>query len=173
MNSDDLRRFHCDVSPVFLMRDSLSMSAQLNYKAPDFSLKDADGQSFNLRDHAGERLLLVFYPGDNTPVCTRQLCDYRDGIEAFAELGVTVVGISPDDAESHQRFRAQHDLPFVLLSDPALEVAERYGCKAMIGMKRGVFLLDEAQTIRYCHVEALALFRRRREELLEAIAELG
>jgi peroxiredoxin Q/BCP len=140
--------------------------------APDFSLEDADGQTFRLRDHAGERLLLVFYPGDDTPVCTRQLCDYRDGIEAFSELGVQVVGISPDDAASHRRFREKHALPFILLSDPNLEVAERYDCKGLIGMKRGVFLLDEEQTIRYRHVEAVAVFRRRREELLEAIAEL-
>ncbi|AKS42159.1 Alkyl hydroperoxide reductase/ Thiol specific antioxidant/ Mal allergen [Wenzhouxiangella marina] len=149
------------------------MTAQLNEKAPDFSLLDADGNVFRLQEMSGQRLLLVFYPGDDTPVCTRQLCDYRDGIEVFAELGVTVVGISPDDAESHQRFRARHDLPFVLLSDSDLSVAERYGCKALIGMKRGVFLLDEAQIIRYRHVEAVALFRRRREELVEAIRALG
>ncbi|MBB6086069.1 peroxiredoxin [Wenzhouxiangella marina] len=151
----------------------MKMTAQLNEKAPDFSLLDADGNVFRLQEMSGQRLLLVFYPGDDTPVCTRQLCDYRDGIEVFAELGVTVVGISPDDAESHQRFRARHDLPFVLLSDSDLSVAERYGCKALIGMKRGVFLLDEAQIIRYRHVEAVALFRRRREELVEAIRALG
>jgi len=149
------------------------MPMQVNEKAPDFTLNDADGKPFNLRQNAGDRLLLVFYPGDNTPVCTKQLCDYRDGIEAFAELGVTVVGISPDDAESHQRFREKHKLPFVLLSDPELAVAEQYDCKALIGMKRGVFLLDEGQIVRYRHVEAVAMFRRRREELLEAIAELG
>jgi len=148
------------------------MPLKLNDLAPDFSLEDADGTTFKLRDHAGDRLLLVFYPGDNTPVCTRQLCDYRDGIEAFAELGVKVVGISPDDAASHRRFRAKHELPFILLSDADLSVAERYDCKGMIGMKRGVFLLDEQQIIRYRHVEAVAVFRRRREELLEAIAEL-
>ncbi len=148
------------------------MSKQINQIAPDFSLKDADGKTFRLRDHSGERLLLVFYPGDDTPVCTRQLCDYRDGIEAFAELGVQVVGISPDDADSHRRFREKHALPFILLSDPDLEVAQRYDCKALIGMKRGVFLLDEEQIIRYRHVEAVAVFRRRREELLEAISEL-
>lgn len=148
------------------------MSIKINQIAPDFSLEDGDGETFRLRDHAGERLLLVFYPGDDTPVCTRQLCDYRDGIEAFAELGVQVVGISPDDAASHRRFREKHSLPFILLSDPDLEVAERYDCKALIGMKRGVFLLDEEQLIRYRHVEAVAVFRRRREELLEAIAKL-
>jgi peroxiredoxin Q/BCP len=148
------------------------MALEINTLAPDFSLHDADGETFRLRDHVDQRLLLVFYPGDDTPVCTRQLCDYRDGIEAFAGLGVTVIGISPDDADSHRRFRDKHDLPFVLLSDPDLTVATAYDCKGLIGMKRGVYLLDEDQIIRYRHVEAVAVFRRRREELLDAIAGL-
>ncbi len=149
------------------------MSVQLDEIAPDFELETDDGNTFRLSDHAGQRLLLVFYPGDDTPVCTRQLCDYRDGLEAFADLGVEVIGISPDDTQSHRRFRERHDLPFVLLSDPDLEVAARYGCKAVVGMKRGVFLIDEERVVRYRHVEAVALFRRRREELIEAIRDLA
>ncbi len=149
------------------------MPAELNDFAPNFSLKDADGNTFSLSEQRGQRLLLVFYPGDDTPVCTRQLCDYRDGIEAFAGLNVTVVGISPDGAESHREFRDRHQLPFTLLSDPQLEVATKYGCKALIGMKRGVFLVDEDGRIRYRHVEAVALFRRSKEELIEAIEALG
>lgn len=148
------------------------MTAQLNESAPDFELEDADGKRFKLTEHQGQRLLLVFYPGDDTPVCTRQLCDYRDGIEAFRDLGVEVVGISSDDAESHRRFRERHQLPFRLLSDPDLTVARLYDCKALVGMKRGVFLLDEAQLIRYRHVETVAVFRRSREELIEAIGKL-
>lgn len=145
---------------------------ELKQRAPDFTLTDADGQSFSLSAHLGERLLLVFYPGDDTPVCTRQLCDYRDGIEQFADLGVRVVGISADDAASHRAFRDKYQLPFVLLSDPDLSVAEQYGCKGLIGMKRGVFLLDETHAIRYCHVEAVAVFRRKRDELFKAIEAL-
>ena len=137
---------------------------QVNEKAKNFSLTDDSGQTFQLSDYAGQWLLLVFYPGDNTPVCTAQLCDYRDGIEAFAGLGVTVIGISADDGASHRAFRAKHDLPFVLLSDPDLEVAKAYGCKGVLGMKRGVFLLDEQLICRYAHVEAVAVFRRKREE---------
>lgn len=148
------------------------MNAQVNEKAPDFTLKDADGNVFELSRELGQRLLLVFYPGDGTPVCTQQLCDYRDGLEEFTELGVRVVGISPDGAESHQRFRTRHRLPFDLLSDPDLSVAERYGCRALLGMKRGVFLLDEKGIVRYRHVEAVAVFRRRRQELIEAIRKL-
>jgi peroxiredoxin Q/BCP len=149
------------------------MSIEVDEKAPFFTLEDHEGRPFKLSDHAGEKLLLVFYPGDDTPVCTRQLCDYRDGIEAFRDLGVTVVGISPDDPESHRRFRDRHNLPFILLSDPDLRVADQYGCRAIVGMKRGVFLLDESQIVRYRHVEAVALFRRRRDELINAVKRLG
>ena len=142
-------------------------------KAPQFVLEDDQGQSFDLGEQAGKKVLLVFYPGDDTPVCTKQLCDYRDGIEAFEGLGVEVVGISGDDGESHRRFRDKYDLPFTLLSDPDLKVAEAYDSKGLLGMKRSVFLVDEAGVIRYRHVESVALFRRSREELLEAIAALS
>ncbi|MCU0988895.1 MAG: peroxiredoxin [Xanthomonadales bacterium] len=146
---------------------------KVNDKAPLFVLQDDQGGQFSLAEQAGQRLLLVFYPGDNTPVCTKQLCDYRDGVEAFAGLGVKVVGISNDSAESHRKFRQKYDLPFTLLSDPDLEVAALYDSKGMLGMKRSVFLLDEAGVIRYLHIESVALFRRKREELLEAIRKLS
>jgi len=144
----------------------------LGATAPEFSLQGDNGQDYRLSDHAGQRVLLVFYPGDNTPVCTAQLCEYRDGIEAFAGLGVSVVGISSDDLDSHRAFRDKHDLPFVLLSDPDLKVAKLYGSKGALGMKRAIFLIDEKGVVRYAHVETLALFRRRAEELLDAIRAL-
>ena len=144
----------------------------LNDTAPDFTLEADNGENYRLSEHLGKRVLLVFYPGDNTPVCTRQLCEYRDGIEAFADLGVSVVGISSDDLDSHRAFRSKHDLPFVLLSDPDLKVAKLYGSKGAMGMKRSVFLVDEKGLVRYAHIEALALFRRRAEELLDAIRAL-
>ena len=149
------------------------MALQVNDLAPDFTLPDQDGQPFRLSAQHGQRLLLVFYPGDDSPVCTRQLCDYRDGLEQFAELGVRLIGISPDPAASHRAFREKHALPFTLLTDQNLEVALKYNCKALIGMKRGVYLLDEELRIRYRHVEAVAVFRRRSEELIEAIRQLG
>ena len=148
------------------------MSVRPGQPAPDFELPDQDGRAWRLADHAGQRLLLVFYPGDGTPVCTRQLCEYRDGLEEFAGLDVEVVGISADDAESHRSFRTKHDLPFTLLSDAGLEVADAYGCKGLLGMKRGVFLLDEGHMVRYAHVEAVAVFRRSRAELVDAIRAL-
>ncbi len=148
------------------------MSGLQDQPAPDFELADQDGETFRLSDQAGQRLLLVFYPGDGTPVCTRQLCEYQEGLEAFAGLGVRLVGISPDDAESHQRFRARHGLDFTLLCDPDLAAAERYGCRGWAGMKRGVFLIDEEQVVRYAHVEVVAAFKRSRAELEAAIREL-
>jgi peroxiredoxin Q/BCP len=145
---------------------------QVGDKAPEFSLRDEKGKVFKLSANHGERLLLVFYPGDNTLVCTRQLCEYRDGVEAFAGLGVRVIGISNDGADSHREFKAKHNLPFTLLTDPDLEVAARYDSKSLMGMKRSVFLIDEEGVIRYKHIEALAVFRRSRDELLKMIAGL-
>ena len=146
---------------------------KVNDKAPQFVLRDDQGQPFNLSEKAGHKVLLVFYPGDNTPVCTRQLCDYRDGIESFAGLDVEVVGISNDSAESHRKFRAKHNLPFTLLTDADLQVAALYDSKGVLGMKRSVFLVDEQGVIRYLHIESVALFRRKREELLEAIRSIS
>jgi peroxiredoxin Q/BCP len=145
---------------------------QVSEKAPDFTLQDDEGADFSLADNRGQRILLVFYPGDNTPVCTRQLCDYRDGVESFAGLGVKVVGISNDSAESHREFKARYRLPFTLLTDPDLRVAAEYDSKGLLGMKRSVFLIDEKGIIRYRHVESVALFRRTREEVLKAISAL-
>ena len=145
---------------------------KVNDKAPDFTLTDDSGEPFKLSDQSPEKVLLVFYPGDNTPVCTKQLCDYRDGLESFDDLGVKVVGISHDGAESHRKFREKHDLPFTLLTDPDLKVAALYDSKGMLGMKRSVFLVDQSMLIRYLHIESLALFRRRREEVLEAIENI-
>jgi len=148
------------------------MSISVGERAPDFSLPADDGSSYSLGANAGRAQLLVFYPGDNTPVCTAQLCDYRDGIEEFSGLNVDVVGISADGLASHQAFRAKHQLPFILLSDAGLAVAKQYGAKGLMGMKRAVFLVDAEQIVRYAHVEAVALFRRERDELLDVIRGL-
>lgn len=145
---------------------------EVNDQAPDFSLQDEQGNTFTLSSRQGERLLLVFYPGDNTPVCTRQLCDYRDGVDSFAGLGVSVIGISNDSAESHRKFKEKHQLPFTLLTDPDLVVAALYDSKGLMGMKRSVYLVDEEGRVRYRHVEPLAAFRRKRDEILQAIGDL-
>jgi peroxiredoxin Q/BCP len=146
---------------------------KLGDAAPDFSLPADDGSTFTLKSMRGKKVLLVFYPGDETPVCTAQLCEYRDGFEDYRELGVTVIGISKDDAESHRRFKERRSLPFTLLSDRDLAVAKQYGSSGILGMKRSVFLVDEKGIVRYEHVESVSLFRRKHEELIEAIRALA
>ncbi len=142
-------------------------------QAPDFTLEADDRSQFKLSEHKGQRVLLVFYPGDETPVCTAQLCEYRDGFDDYRELGVDVVGISRDSIESHIDFKRKRMLPFKLLSDPKLAAVKAYGASGLLGMKRAVFLVDEAGIVRYAHIEALALFKRSHEELVEAIRALG
>jgi thioredoxin-dependent peroxiredoxin len=95
--------------------------------APTFTLPDADGRPWSLEDHRGAPVVLYFYPRDDTPGCTNQACDVRDHWSEFRELGVEVVGISPDDAASHAAFRAKHGLPHTLLADTQRSVIEAYG----------------------------------------------
>jgi thioredoxin-dependent peroxiredoxin len=144
--------------------------------APDFSLLADDGETFRLIDyrkaHPKERIVLVFYPADESPVCTAQLCEYRDQIDEFIDLKATIIGISAQDSKSHQRFKSKRQLPFTLLSDADLTVAKLYGAKGMMGMKRATFLIDTDGRIRYAHVEATALFRRSAEELVKVISQL-
>lgn len=119
-------------------------------KAPDFSLADADGKVWSLADFAGKKFVLYFYPKDDTPGCTAEACSFRDGYAAFREKGVEVVGVSPDSAQSHSKFRQKHSLPFILLADPekkALSAYGVYGEKTMYGKKvmgviRSTFVID-------------------------------
>ncbi|HET7630287.1 MAG TPA: thioredoxin-dependent thiol peroxidase [Candidatus Saccharimonadales bacterium] len=108
-------------------------------KAPDFTLKDQDGQSRSLGDFTGKWLVLYFYPKDDTPGCTIEACSLRDARDDLAELGAEVVGISKDDANSHDKFKAKHSLNFTLLSDPEGKTIEAYGAwgKKMFG-KEGI-----------------------------------
>jgi peroxiredoxin Q/BCP len=104
--------------------------------APQFTLQDAEGRRWALKDHRGSPVVLYFYPKDDTPGCTTQACDIRDHWAEFADLGVQVVGISPDDTASHSAFAAKHDLPHTLLADTERTVIERYGAwgeKSMYG----------------------------------------
>ena len=144
------------------------MSVTVGDTAPEFTLPGTGETSYSLKDYAGHNVVLVFYPGDDTPVCTAQLCDYRDGVEEFEGLGIEVVGISTDDAASHKRFRAKYELPFRLLVDADAAVAKAYGAHGLMGTKRAVFLVDEQGRLAYAKVESVALFRRTREELVAA-----
>ena len=128
--------------------------------APDFELDGTEG-TFRLSEHRGEKVLLLFYPGDETTVCTKQFCSYRDNAEAFGALGVTAVGISGKDVESKKSFTDHHELNVPLLADPDLAVAEAYGAKGGFGpakmTKRAVIIVDEDGKIAHRHDHALGL----------------
>jgi peroxiredoxin len=141
--------------------------------APDFTLPSTAGEivlSERLRERA---VLLVFYPGDDTPVCTAQLCDYRDHLEDFAELGVDVIAVNPQSLESHERFGTKHRLPFPICSDPDRGVCRAYGAVGLLGMtKRALVLIGEDGLILWRRTD-LPIFRRSADELREVIAGLG
>jgi thioredoxin-dependent peroxiredoxin len=121
--------------------------------APDFELEGTGSRTYRLADYRGERLILAFYPADFTPVCTKQFCSYRDDGDRIEALGVTMLGISPQAVESHERFIAEHALNVPLLSDPEKRVARSYGVVGPGGfLRRSVFLVDEEGIVRYRHV---------------------
>jgi thioredoxin-dependent peroxiredoxin len=126
--------------------------------APDFELEGTNG-TFKLSDHRGEKVMLLFYPGDETTVCTKQFCSYRDNSEAFGSLGVTAVGISGKDVESKKGFAEHHDLNVPLLADPDFSVAkayDAYGSRLKM-TKRSVIIIDEDGKIAHRHDHALGL----------------
>ena len=99
---------------------------EVGMRAPDFSLQDKDGRQVALSDFAGKKVVLYFYPRDNTPGCTRQACAFAQNYDGFKERGVEVIGISKDSAASHAKFADKHELPFILLSDPELVAIQGY-----------------------------------------------
>jgi thioredoxin-dependent peroxiredoxin len=120
-------------------------------KAPAFTLPDAAGATVSLKEFTGKKVVVYFYPADDTPGCTKEACQFNDNLRAFNRADVAVVGISPDGAEKHQRFMEKYKLKFPLLSDPSHAVMERYGAwgektlygKKSVGVIRSTFLIDE------------------------------
>ena len=144
----------------------------LGEPAPDFEL-DGTGGRFRLSDHRGERVVLLFYPGDNTPVCTRQFCSYRDNAEAFDELDATVVGISSQSVDSHESFTAEHGLNVPLLADEDGSVAKLYGAhRPVVGTRRAVVIVDEGGVVRHRHDHLLGLDFQSVDDLRKALDEL-
>ena len=139
--------------------------------APDFTLKDGNGDEWRLSNNRGKVVVLLFYPGDETPICTRQMCSVRDRWEDYSTTGAEVVGISADSVESHQKFAEHHELPLRLLSDPSAEVANLYGARSLIPGKvaRSVFVIDANGVMRYRDVRPLGLFRPKDDEVIKAI----
>ena len=124
-------------------------------KAPSFTLSDMDGNMISLGDFAGRKVVVYFYPKDNTPGCTRQACAFAANFEKFKETDAVVIGISKDSAASHRKFAEKYNLPFILLSDPDLQAIQAYGVwqekklygKVSMGVVRTTYIIDENGTI--------------------------
>src|SRR5690348_2740923 len=141
--------------------------------ASDFTLKDGDGNDWTLGDHRGKTVVLLFYPGDNTPVCTAQLCSVRDHWSEYQATGAEVVGISTDSVESHKGFAEKNELPLRLLSDPDRAVSTAYDMKSWLPGRsaRGVVVIDKEGKIAYHKAQPLSLFRPADDDVLKAIKE--
>ena len=128
---------------------------EVGTKAPEFTLPDKDGNNVSLSDFRGKKVVLYFYPKDNTPGCTRQACAFAGAYSQFEALGVVVIGVSRDSQASHQRFAEKNSLPFILLSDPERQAIEAYGVwqekklygKVSMGVVRTTYLINEAGVI--------------------------
>ena len=124
---------------------------EVGNKAPDFTLKDKDGNTHSLSELLGKKVVVYFYPKDNTPGCTRQACAFAGAFAEYKNMGVEVIGISKDSEASHARFAEKYSLPFILLSDPDLEAIKAYGVwqekklygKVSMGVARSTFVIDE------------------------------
>ena len=147
------------------MLKAMAKTPQVGEHAPDFELPGTDG-AFKLSKHRGERVVLLFYPGDNTMVCTKQFCSYRDRAEDFAALDATVVGISSQDLDSHEGFIAKHGLNVPLLSDVDRQVSISYSAfSSRLGIKRAVIVIDEQGIVRARHDHLLGLDYQSVDEL--------
>ena len=124
---------------------------EIGTKAPDFTLADKDGKPVSLKDFSGRRVVLYFYPKDNTPGCTRQACAFAQSYAEFVRRDIVVIGVSRDSVESHRKFAEKYDLPFILLADPELQAIKAYGVwqekklygKVSMGTLRKTFIFDE------------------------------
>jgi thioredoxin-dependent peroxiredoxin len=150
----------------------MAKTPQVGEQAPDFELQGTDG-TFKLSDHRGERVVLLFYPGDNTMVCTKQFCSYRDRAEDFAALDAIVVGISSQDLGSHEAFTAKYSLNVPLLADVDKQVARAYDAfSPRLGVKRAVIVIDQQGIVRHRHDHLLGLDYQSVDELKAALASL-
>ncbi len=139
--------------------------------AADFTLKDGAGNDWKLSEQRGKVVVLLFYPGDNTPVCTAQLCAVRDNWEYYVKSGAEVVGISTDSVQSHSKFSEKYDLPLRLLSDERGKVSALYDVKSWLPGRaaRAVVVIDKNGVIRHKQIQSLSIFRPKDEEIIEAI----
>ncbi len=147
----------------------MAKTPQVGEAALDFELAGTDG-TFRLSEHRGERVVLLFYPGDNTMVCTKQFCSYRDRADDFASLNATVVGISSQDLASHEGFVAKHSLNVPLLADVDKQVARAYDAfSPRLGIKRAVIVIDQEGIVRHRHDHLLGLDYQSVDDLKSAL----
>ena len=151
----------------------MSNNLSINEAAPDFTLQDGNGDAWRLSDQRGKVVVLLFYPGDETPVCTRQMCSVRDRWDDYLATGAEVVGISSDSVESHKKFAEHHNLPLRLLSDSERAVAKLYGAESLIPgrVARSVFVIDAKGILRYRDVRPIGLFKPKDDATIAAIKE--
>jgi len=149
----------------------MSDKLNVNEPAPDFTLKDGEGRDWRLSNQRGNVVVLLFYPGDETPICTRQMCSVRDRWSDYQATGAEVVGISTDSVESHHNFAEHHDLPLRLLSDNDGKISELYGARSLIPGKvaRSVFVIGADGILRYKDVRPLGLLKPKVDVIISAI----
>jgi peroxiredoxin Q/BCP len=148
-------------------------------KAPAFKAKDQNGNIVSLADQAGKKVVLYFYPEDDTPTCTIQACNLRDNFGLLKKNGFVVLGVSPDEEKKHKKFEAKYDLPFTLLADPEHTIIDKYGVwgekqlfgNHYMGLIRTTFLIDEKGVIRKIFNKPKS--KEHTEEILEAWKQLG
>ncbi len=158
----------------------MAKSPEVGSPAPDFTLPGvllADGaaerREYRLAEAKGHPLVLVFYPGDDTAVCTKQLCSYTSDLDRFKDLGAAVWGVSPQDLDSHESFARKHRLAFPLLADTDRALARAFGIAVPgLGLRRSVFILDEGGMVRWKHVALAGLTFQHSDTLTEQLAAL-
>ncbi len=150
-----------------------------NTKAPAFSGKDQDGNAHKLSDYKGKKVVLYFYPEDDTPTCTDQACNLRDNYGLLVQNGFTVLGVSPDEVKKHKKFESKYSLPYTLIADPEHKIIDKYGVwgekqlygRKYMGLHRTTFLIDEKGMIRKIFLKPKS--KQHTEEILKAWNELA
>ena len=149
------------------------MTLSVGDRAPEFSLPGTGDRDYSLTEYLGQPVVLVFYPGDDTPVCTKQLNSYNDDLERFSVMNAQVLGISAQDVVSHDAFSSKHGFSFPLLADTDKAVADLYGTLGPIGFpRRSVFIVDDEGIVRYVHRAIAGLTFRPVSELIGELAKI-